>query len=106
MLKQKSEIVREGYNKIAQRYNKQRKIYPNKLLLMKFKKNLPKNSKVLDLGCGAGIPVSKFLIDNGYKVTGIDFSDEMLKIARKNVPKANFKKKDITKMDLKPNSFD
>ena len=106
MSNQNSEIVREGYNKIAEKYNKQRKIYQSKSLLLKFLKYLPKNSKVLDLGCGAGIPISKFLIDNGCKVVGIDFSDGMLKLARKNVHAARFIKMDITKMKFKANSFD
>ena len=106
MPKQNSEIVRKGYNKLAEKYNKQRKLYQSKPLLLKFLKYLPKNSKVLDLGCGAGIPVSKFLVDNGCKVTGIDFSDGMLKLARKNVPAAKFIKMDITKIKFKENSFD
>ena len=106
MPKQKSEIVRKGYNKIAQKYNKQRKLYQSKPLLLKFLKYVPKNPKVLDLGCGAGIPVSKFLVDNGCKVVGIDFSDGMLKLARKNVPAARFIKMDITKIKFKENSFD
>ena len=104
--KQKSQTVREGYTKIAEKYHNQRSIYPNKGLLLKFIKHLPKNSRVLDLGCGAGIPISKFLVDNGHKVTGIDFANGMLRLAKKNVPKARFLRMDITKLKLNPNSFD
>jgi ubiquinone/menaquinone biosynthesis C-methylase UbiE len=42
----------------------------------------PRN--VLDLGCGTGSPTKHFL-DNGYFVTGIDGSLEMLKIAKKKL---------------------
>ncbi len=101
-----SEIVRKGYNKIAGKYSKQRKRYQSKTLLLKFLKYIKKNSKVLDLGCGAGIPVSKFLADDGCKVVGIDFSDGMLNLARKNVPAARFVKKDITKIKFKEDYFD
>ena len=104
--KQKSQIVRKGYTKIAEKYHKQRGLYPNKALLLKFIKYLPKNSRVLDLGCGAGIPVSKFLADKGHNVVGIDFSDGMLRLARKNVLRAKFLKIDMTKLKLKKNSFD
>ncbi len=100
------ELVRKGYNKIAEKYNKQRKIYQSKPLLLKFLKYTPKNAKVLDLGCGTGISIAKFLYGKGCKVTGIDFSDGMLRLARKNVPKAKFIKMDITKMKFKKNSFD
>lgn len=106
MSKQNSEIVRKGYNKIAEKYHKQRNKYSSNSLLLKFLKYAPKNSKVLDLGCGAGIPVSKFLVDNGCKVVGIDFSEGMLKVARRNVPIAKFINMNITKMKFKANSFD
>ena len=101
-----SAIVKNSYTEIAEKYHKQRKLYPNRRLLMKFKKHLPKGSRVLDLGCGAGFPISKFLVENGYKVTGIDFSDGMLKLAKKNVPEAKFVKMDMTKLKFKSNSFD
>ena len=90
MSKKSSEIVRKGYNKIAEKYNRQRKLYQSKPLLSKFLKYLPKKAVILDLGCGAGVPVSKFLGDNEYNIIGIDFSDGMLKLARVNVKKAKF----------------
>jgi len=102
----KSEIVRKSYTKIAKKYANQRNLYPNKELLMKFKRYMQKGSKVLDLGCGAGVPISKFLVSNGYNVTGIDFADGMLKLAKRNVPRAKFIKMDMSKMNFKPNSFD
>ncbi|MFA5050345.1 MAG: class I SAM-dependent methyltransferase [Candidatus Micrarchaeia archaeon] len=106
MLKPKSELVREGYTKIAKKYHKQRNKYKNNKLLIKFSKQLPKGSNVIDLGCGAGIPVTKFLINKKYTVIGIDFAGGMIKLAKKNVPKAKFIEMDITKMNFKPNSFD
>jgi ubiquinone/menaquinone biosynthesis C-methylase UbiE len=60
----------------------------------------------LDVGCGAGVPVAQFLVDSGFDVTGIDFSRNMLKLARKNVPKARFILKDMTELDFKADSFD
>ena len=101
-----SETVRKGYNKIALKYHKQRGKYPNKILITKVLKRLPKGSSVIDLGCGAGVPISKFLSNKGYKVTGIDFSTGMIKLARKNVPKGKFVRMDMTKLKFKPNSFD
>lgn len=100
-----SEIVRKGYSQIAKKYHAQRKTYPSKALLKKFSKSLPNNSKILDLGCGAGVPVARFLAKK-FKVTGVDFAQGMLKLARVNVPSAKFVKMDITKMKFKPKSFD
>jgi ubiquinone/menaquinone biosynthesis C-methylase UbiE len=69
-------------------------------------KLLPINSKVLDVGCGAGVPVAKFLDERGFDVTGIDFSRNMLRLARKNVPKAKFFLRDMTKLKFAADSFD
>lgn len=106
MIKPNAEIVRKGYDKIAKAYHKQRHIYKSKALLTKFSKQLPKGSKIIDLGCGAGVPVAKFLVGKGYEVTGIDFADGMVKLAKKNVPKARFLKMDVTKMKFRRGEFD
>ncbi len=102
----KSKLVRKSYDKIAKKYYKGRNKYKNNALLKKFSEKLQKGASVIDLGCGAGIPVAKFLIRKGYKVTGIDFSKDMLALAKKKVPKAKFIEMDITKMKFKPDSFD
>jgi len=39
-------------------------------------------------------------------VTGIDISDTMLEMARKNVPEAEFINKDMNNLDFNKNSFD
>ncbi|VVB58395.1 Ubiquinone/menaquinone biosynthesis C-methyltransferase UbiE [Candidatus Anstonella stagnisolia] len=99
-------IVQKGYNKIAKKYHAQRARFDNGKELAKFMKLLPKNASVLDLGCGAGVPISKTLVKRGFAVTGIDIAKSMLALAKKNVPKAKFLRKDMTKLDFKANSFD
>lgn len=44
-------------------------------------KNIAKDSVVLDLGCGAG-PVLSQLINQGYHLIGIDYSTDMLALAK------------------------
>jgi 2-polyprenyl-3-methyl-5-hydroxy-6-metoxy-1,4-benzoquinol methylase len=44
---------------------------------------LPKNSEILDLGCGPGI-ISCALAEKGFRVTGIDGSSEMIILALSN----------------------
>jgi cyclopropane fatty-acyl-phospholipid synthase-like methyltransferase len=46
----------------------------------------PKNSVVLDLGCGTGTPVSKIIMDAGMTVYGVDASPTMVKTFRENFP--------------------
>ena len=117
---EKEEIVRKGYDKIAKEYQANRHTFDNVASRQsfpikhhrtlrkeweEFANLLPKGAKVLDVGCGAGSSRTEFLIVSGFDVTGVDISESMLKIARKNVPKAKFIKKDMTKMDFEENSF-
>ncbi|KIJ44123.1 hypothetical protein M422DRAFT_252617 [Sphaerobolus stellatus SS14] len=43
----------------------------------------------LDLGCGTGEPASAYLASLGHKVTGLDFSETMVLLARTKVPNPN-----------------
>lgn len=58
---------------------------------------LPPGSRVLDVGCGTGVPTSRQLADAGHLVLGIDLSSGMLDLARKNVPAdhADFRQLDV-----------
>lgn len=51
-----------------------------------------KGGKVMDLGCGTGALIPT-LVNKGYEVTGVDASDNMLEIARKNNPDVEFIKR-------------
>jgi cyclopropane fatty-acyl-phospholipid synthase-like methyltransferase len=49
---------------------------------------LPAGGSVLDLGCGAGVPVSETLIDRGFRVFGIDASPSLVEAYRRRFPRA------------------
>lgn len=67
--------------------------------LLKFVKlvltHLPPQSNVLDIGCGTGHPVASNLANAGHDVTGIDISDEMVRLSRQSVPSGNFEVADM-----------
>ena len=54
---------------------------------------LPAGARVLDLCCGTG-DLSVLLAAQGYKVTGLDGSEQMLAYARRRVPEAEFLQED------------
>lgn len=61
---------------------------------------LPAGSRVLDLGCGTGVPTARQMTDAGFQVVGVDLSGGMVKLARENVPEATFHQLDVS--DLAP----
>jgi len=67
---------------------------------------LPSEAVVLDLGCGAGVPVTRWLADRGYTVTGVDVSARQLELTRTNVPEGTFLKADMTELNFAPQTFD
>jgi ubiquinone/menaquinone biosynthesis C-methylase UbiE len=56
---------------------------------------LPAGSSILDLGCGTGVPTARILTGAGHQVVGVDISEGMLKLAREQVPAADFRRDDI-----------
>ncbi|QHC25674.1 class I SAM-dependent DNA methyltransferase [Streptomyces sp. GS7] len=56
---------------------------------------LPAGARILDAGCGTGLPTARQLSGAGHRVVGIDLSPTMVKLARDNVPGAEFHRLDI-----------
>lgn len=82
--------------------------YPNDLLLptiADFISLLPEKPLVLDLGCGPGHE-SKRLSKAGAIVTGIDFSEECIDIAKQRSPECNFIIGDIRSLNTGIGIFD
>ncbi len=102
----KEELVRKGYNILSEKFQKNRPLFDIGIELEAFRALLPKNAKVLDLGCGTGVPRTKFFVDSGFNVTGIDLSEKMVMYARKNIPEATFIQQDMTTIDFQENTFD
>ena len=96
---QKDDVNKKTYNAIADFYVKEASLdHEDKTYLDSFLKTVSGN-KILDLGCGPGI-LSKYLSNLGYDVTGVDFAEQMISIARGIAPKANFIVSDIASLEL------
>lgn len=98
--------VKEGYNAIADKYLAERtRDSEDVRLLSEFIERLPAHAKVLDAGCGAGIPISQILSERCH-VTGVDFSESQVELAKKNVPNAAFLCADMTQLKFPTDTFD
>ncbi|MDJ1134642.1 class I SAM-dependent DNA methyltransferase [Streptomyces iconiensis] len=60
---------------------------------------LPPGSRVLDVGCGTGLPTARQLTDEGHGIVGVDLSPAMLKLCRDNVPEGEYHRLDLADLE-------
>ncbi|SRR5258706_2244557 len=93
-----NDLVKEGYEKIADDYALKRNQSESIAYLRQFISYIKKGRTILDVGCGAGKPVDEFLIKEGFAINGIDLSERMIELAKKNVPEALYEVKDMIEL--------
>ena len=97
---EKRKIVKDDYNAIADTYAKcYSEVEYCKAYIDEFIASLA-GKKVLDIGCGAG-QITDYLTQRGIGAIGIDFSEELLKIAKQNFPNSKFILADICDYEQK-----
>lgn len=99
-------LIRSGYDQIADRYAEKRDQASSVPYLEWLNDKLGANSLILDLGCGAGLPIDRWLIDQGHRVIGLDISAEMLILARQNVPQGHYELSDMADLTVGEYSVD
>ncbi len=101
MMTPNSDKTRDVYEKNAEGYDRNRaRAFFEARWLSRFADSIPHGARVLDLGCGAGEPIAAWLIGEGLSLTGVDFSEAMLDIARKRWPKGDWRKGDMRTLEL------
>lgn len=104
----RTELVGRGYDEIADRFVEWRDRIvgdPRQAWIESLTSRLPARARILELGCGAGVPDTQFLAER-FRVTGVDISGEQIARARANVPTAQFIQADFTSLELEPESFE
>ncbi|MBI5001629.1 MAG: class I SAM-dependent methyltransferase [Euryarchaeota archaeon] len=94
--------VAESYDAMADDFDAtRRKPWPE---TKDFIDSLPKNSLILDVGCGNGRNAAHAL-RTGHRVVGIDISKRMLAIARAKCPDRDFILADAVQLPFKDDTF-
>jgi ubiquinone/menaquinone biosynthesis C-methylase UbiE len=104
----RKQLVESGYDRIAERYlawageiDDPGRARMLELLL----ERLPRSGDVLDLGCGAGVPSTVRLAER-HRVTGVDISQEQLRLARERLPQAELIHADLASVEFPDAGFD
>jgi SAM-dependent methyltransferase len=100
-------IVRAGYDVVSDRYLAERPADGADVALLDgLFMRLPARARVLDAGCGAGVPVMRHLLERGIDTVGLDFSATQLALARDLVPDARPVQGDLASLPFPDASFD
>ena len=99
------EITQQSYQATAQQFADNVAHLAPITSIEKFFKLLPFNPKIIDLGSGSGRD-AKIFTNMGADVLGIDYSSNLIDIAKLNAPLANFELMDIETMNFPASSFD
>ena len=104
----RSELVGRGYDTIGERFADWRDGIvgdPRREWEEELVSRLQDGARVLELGCGAGVPHTQRLAAR-FQVTAVDISVEQVRRARTAVPAAEFIEADFTALELGSESFD
>jgi ubiquinone/menaquinone biosynthesis C-methylase UbiE len=98
-----NQLNRQSYDIIAAEFNATRRFVWRDIEL--FRDYIKDRDKVLDLGCGNG-RLAQLFVDKQVNYLGVDASEKMIEIAKKNYPDKNFAVMDALNLDLPEKSFD
>lgn len=85
------ELVRSGYNKLSRHYRgDDDAAVEYEPWHAGLEDRLPAHAKVLDIGCGCGVPVARRLTKSGHRVIGVDVSDVQIERAPPARPGRDF----------------
>jgi SAM-dependent methyltransferase len=73
---------------------------PERAWIDRFANLLDPAATVLDIGCGSGMPIARYLADEGHALTGVDSSPGMIALFRSRVPGSSAEVADMRSLDL------
>ena len=97
----RAEDILSTYDRVAEGFAKGRsKTLFERPWLDRMLRYTPPPRRVLDLGCGSGNPIARYLLDRRAQVTGVDGSAAMMTLFAANCPSAEAVQEDMRRINL------
>lgn len=112
-LQSMNDHIQHTYNAFASEYHHKRNreadslwnLYLDRPMIAELLGESRVAAKVLDLGCGSGL-LSRWLVDQRWDVAGVDFSEELIAIAKQENPEIDFSVADVRSTPYSDGAFD
>jgi SAM-dependent methyltransferase len=99
--------IAQLYQRHAQAFDSaRRRAFPERGWLERFIRTIPRGGEILDLGCGGGEPIDRYLCDRGYHITGIDIAPAMVQLARTRFFRHRWIEADMRNFAAEPGAYD
>src|SRR5262245_53808064 len=96
-----AERIIDLYQRFASDWAKLRgRLVLEKTWVERFLTFLPTKASILDVGCGSGEPIARYLIERGFAVTGIDSSPALIDICKTRFPDQEWVVADMRTLSL------
>jgi 2-polyprenyl-3-methyl-5-hydroxy-6-metoxy-1,4-benzoquinol methylase len=93
--------IRELYERHARDFDRDRsRSLQEKAWLDRFLGHVRPSGIVLDMGCGMGEPIARYLIEAGFQVVGIDSSPSLIAMCRARFPHSEWMVADMRQLAL------
>lgn len=91
----------DTYARVAARFDRERSRELVELpWLERWLGGLPAEADLLDLGCGSGEPIARYLLGQGHRVSGVDGAASLLELARTRLPAGRWIHADMRTLTL------
>ena len=72
-----------------------------KAWLDRFLEHVPSSGTVLDVGCGMGEPIARYILESGFRLVGIDSSPTLIRLCRSRFTEAEWIVADMRELAIR-----